>query len=357
MRSSAMAFGAQFLSDFRAARVTPTNLVLNVTLKCPLKCSHCCFSSDMFHGGHLSAADVHRCIQQAAQIPSMEIIHFVGGDPMLHADIVADAVALAASLGLRAGITTSAFWAKSPARATAAVRQLRAAGLTEMTLSYDDPHAEFVPLNFIANAVAAARECGLLLRIAVVVEAGSKITAASLRADLGLQDEPGINIYETVANSTGRGEGTDEDTQAGRVRHASAYRGPCESVLHTVTVDHEGGIRPCCGVLPHYDSLKVGHIAKEGIEAAMQAAADDPLYRWIRLEGPVAILAAVTAADPVPMRVEDFDGICTACDRIFRSPELLARVREAAEARRGQIETCEILLDGQAASANLVAAQ
>ncbi|MCP1739274.1 hypothetical protein M2229_001416 [Bradyrhizobium japonicum] len=276
---------------------------------------------------------------------------------MLHADIVADAVALAASLGLRAGITTSAFWAKSPARATAAVRQLRAAGLTEMTLSYDDPHAEFVPLNFIANAVAAVRECGLLLRIAVVVEAGSKITAASLRADLGLQDEPGINIYETVANSTGRGEGTDEDTQAGRLHHASAYRGPCESVLHTVTVDHEGGIRPCCGVLPHYDSLKVGHIAKEGIEAAMQAAADDPLYRWIRLEGPVAILAAVTAADPVPMRVEDFDGICTACDRIFRSPELLARVREAAEARRGQIETCEILLDGQAASANLVAAQ
>jgi len=276
---------------------------------------------------------------------------------MLHADIVADAVALAASLGLRAGITTSAFWAKSPARATAAVRQLRAAGLTEMTLSYDDPHAEFVPLNFIANAVAAARECGLLLRIAVVVEAGSKITAASLRADLGLQDEPGINIYETVANSTGRGDGTDEDTQAGRVHHASAYRGPCESVLHTVTVDHEGGIRPCCGVLPHYDSLKVGHIAKEGIEAAMQAAADDPLYRWIRLEGPVAILAAVTAADPVPMRVEDFDGICTACDRIFRSPELLARVREAAEARHGQIETCEILLDGQAASANLVAAQ
>lgn len=351
-----MALGAQFSSDFRAARVTPANLVLNVTLKCPLKCSHCCFSSDMFHGGHLSAADVHRCIQQAAEIPSMEIVHFVGGDPMLHADIVADAVALAASLGLRAGITTSAFWAKSPALASAAVRRLRAAGLTEMTLSYDDPHAEFVPLNFIANAVAAARECDLLLRIAVVVEAGSKITAASLRADLGLKDEPGINIYETVANSTGRGEGADEDTQVGRVHHASAYRGPCESVLHTVTVDHEGGIRPCCGVLPHYDSLKVGHIAEQGIEAAMRAAADDPLYRWIRLEGPVAILAAVTADDPVPMRAEDFDGICTACDRIFRSPDLLARVREAAKARRSQIETCELLLDGQAAPENIMAA-
>ncbi len=107
-----------------------------------------------------------------------------------------------------------------------------------------------------------------------------------------------------------------------------------------------------------YDSLKVGHIAKEGIEAAMQAAADDPLYRWIRLEGPVAILAAVTAADPVPMRVEDFDGICTACDpHLPLARAAGARAREAAEARHGQIETCEILLDGQAASANLVAAQ
>lgn len=351
-----MAFDVQILSGFRAARVTPTNLVLNVTLKCPLKCSHCCFSSDMFHGGHLSAADIHRCIQQVAQIPSMEIVHFVGGDPMLHAEIVADAVALAASLGLRAGITTSAFWAKSPARATAAVRRLRTAGLTEMTLSYDDPHAEFVPLIFIANAVAAARECGLLLRVAVVVETGSKITAATLRDDLGLQNEPGINIYETVANSTGRGAEVDDDTQTGRVHHASVYRGPCESVLHTVTVDHEGGIRPCCGVLPHYDSLKVGHIAEEGIEVAMRAAADDPLYRWIRLEGPVAILATVTADDPVPMRTEDFDGICTACDRIFRSPALLARVRAAAETRRPQIETCEILLNAPPASATIAAA-
>ena len=327
-------------------RVTPDSLVLNVTLKCPLKCSHCCFSSDMFHGGHLSAEDVHLSIRQAAQIPTMEIVHFVGGDPMLHPELVTDAVALTASLKLRAGITTSAFWAKSPARASEIMRRLRASGLTEITLSYDDAHAEFVPLNFIANALTAARDCGLLVRIAVVVEGNLRVTAASLRADLGLQCDQSINIYETVANSTGRAADVDVEIRTKRARHAKVYRGPCDSVLHTVSVDHNGGIRPCCGVLPHYDTSKVGSILEEGIELAMRAAADDPLYRWIKLEGPVTILAAVTANDPVPMRVEDFDGICTACDRIFSSREMLARVRAAAELRRGQIETCEILLDG-----------
>ncbi|MFA6205263.1 MAG: hypothetical protein WC689_03555 [Methylocystis sp.] len=113
----------------------------------------------------------------------------------------------------------------------------------------------------------------------------------------------------------------------------------------TVSVDHEGGIRPCCGLPPHYKGLKVGNIGKEGVEAAMRAAAEDPFYRWIGLEGPVAILAVVTAHDPAPMRAEDFDGVCAACDRIFSLPNMLERVRAAAELRRDQITACETALD------------
>jgi MoaA/NifB/PqqE/SkfB family radical SAM enzyme len=342
----AMVVGSHFFADAPPpVKVTPDILVLNVTLKCPLKCSHCCFSSDMFQGGHLSAEDIHLSIRQAAQLPTMEIVHFVGGDPMLHLELIADAVALASSLGLRTGITTSAFWAKSPAQARETLGRLRAAGLTELTLSYDDAHSAFVPLSFIRNALTAARDCGLLVRIAVVVEAAPRITAASLRIDLDLQNDHTIKIYETVVNSTGRAEDVDRETRTKRARHAEVYRGPCDSVLRTVLVDHNGGIRPCCGVLPQYETMKVGNILEEGIETAMRDAADDPLYRWIKLEGPVVVLATVTAADPVPMLAEDFDGICTACDRIFSSPEMLSRVRAAAELRRDRIEACEIVLD------------
>jgi uncharacterized radical SAM superfamily Fe-S cluster-containing enzyme len=81
--------------------ISPRELVINVTLRCPLKCAHCCFSSDMFQHGHLSLDDTLLAIRQAAQVSGIEIVHFVGGDPFLHADIMAEACALARELGLR----------------------------------------------------------------------------------------------------------------------------------------------------------------------------------------------------------------------------------------------------------------
>lgn len=319
-------------------------LVLNVTLQCPLQCAHCCFSSDMFKGGCLSAADVELAITQASRTPALDTVCFVGGDPLLHPTLVADGIAFAASLGLKTSITTSAFWAKSPEKARSVLSDLRSAGLTDVTISYDDAHAAFVRESYIANAVAEARALGIKVRVAVVVETGSIITADSLRKSLGLEGDRSVKVYQTVANSTGRAAETAAGAIDRPVAHPDAYRGPCQSVLNTVEIDHEGGIRPCCGVLPHHDALAIGHIHGNGIGEAISAAAADPLFRWISLEGPVAILAQVTAEDETPLRREDFDGICTACDLLFGNAALLARVRAAAELRRERIGHIESLL-------------
>jgi hypothetical protein len=313
------------------------SLVINVTLRCPLKCGHCCYSSDMFQGGHLSAEDAVAAISQAAQLSFFETVHFVGGDPLLHPDLLVEAMTHAKSLGLQCGITTSAFWAKSAAAAHDTLAKLQKAGLTEITLSYDDAHAEFVRLSFIKHAVAAARTLHLRLRVAVAVEPGCRITAESLRTDLGLDGDESVKIYPQLINSTGRADhGQDERDTRGR--HADVYRGPCQSVLHTFQVDHEGGIRPCCGVLPHHEAMKIGHLRQGGLQEAVAKACADPLLKWISVFGPVNLLTDLTESDDQPLRAEDFDGICAACDRLFRSPELLARARQEAEMRRSVID-------------------
>jgi hypothetical protein len=322
-------------------RVSPTELVLNVTLRCPLNCGLCCFSSYLRQAVNLSADDVKRAIAQAARVGSIEIVHLVGGDPFLHPEVMIDAIACAATHGLRCGTTTSAFWAKTPERALDVLRPMRAAGLTEITLSYDDAHAEFVRPAFIANAVEAAQQLDLVTRVAVVVEPGCRITAASLRAELGLVGNDRVKVYETAINSTGRAAEADSQTQRERASQPGVYRGPCRSMLKNFTVDHEGRIRPCCGVLPHHDGLSVGTVGGAGIEAGVRAAYAEALYKWVAFEGPVAILKDVTADDATPLRDEDFDGICTACDRIFGDPAMLARVRKRTSEQRERIALLE----------------
>lgn len=229
-------------------------------------------------------------------------------------------------------------------RRCAVLTPQRAAGLTDIVISYDDAHAAFVREAFIANALAEARALDIVVRIAVVVETGSTITASSLRTSLGLDGDPSVKVYQTIANSTGRASEQRDGEVADAPIHPDAYRGPCQSVLNTAEIDHDGGVRPCCGVLPHHDALRVGHLHDRGIVAAMQDAAADPLFRWISLEGPISILAKVTADDAEPIRAETFDGICTACDRLFGTPALLDRVRAAAEERRDWLDHTEALL-------------
>ncbi len=333
-------------------RRLPQSLVINVTLQCPLKCAHCCYSSDMFQAGHLGLDDVRLAIDQAAAIPSFEIVHFVGGDPLLHPDILNDAIQHCARAGLQTGITTSAYWAKTPRRAQEVVQRLARSGLSELTLSYDDSHAVFIRPAYIAHAASAAMAADVPLRIAVTVEPEARITAASLRADLGLEDAPQVKIYETAINSTGRASETDAAALEDRRRNDAVYRGPCESILRTFQVDHDGRVRPCCGVLPHHDALCVGGLHDGGLAKAVADAGEDALFRWISLVGPVEILAEVTADDAEPLTPERFDGICSACDHMFRSPEMLSRVRAAAD---GGQETMALMERAMGALADGVA--
>lgn len=308
---------------------SPKELVINVTLKCPLKCAHCCFSSDMFQEGHLSFEDVRLAIEQASRVGSFETVHFVGGDPFLHADIMQQAYRYARSLGLGGGATTSAYWAKSYDRAMTTLKPIAEAGLNVLTLSCDDEHAEFVPLSWVVNAATAALDLDVEVRVAVVVNPTSVLSATQLRTDLGLQERSDVMIYEIPLNATGRAAETSSKT-AGL---ADVDLGPCHSALRNFTVTHRGDVQPCCGVLPQYDGLAVGNIATGGVEKAVKDAYEDPLFQWIALKGPTNVLKAMDLGSA------GCSGVCEACDRIFSSPKMLGKARRLAEERKVELGT------------------
>lgn len=316
--------------------IAPRSLVLNLTLQCPLKCGHCCYSADMGMQDCIGLDEALRAIDQAAMLDTLRQVQFVGGDPFLKTDLMRECLLHARKLGLSGSATTSAYWARTSARALAVLEPLAQAGLNEIVISYDDAHAEFVPVRNVVNAVNAARALALRLYVAVTIDAHARIDARYLRELLGIAEHhPRETVYEVVVNDTGRATAEHRET---RKHDPRVHRGACQSVLQNVQVTHDARVLPCCGVLPHLDSMVIGQLRQgDRVDRALTAAYDDLLWAWIALEGPVQILVETTRDAPDACAAEDFDGICAACERLFSSPDLLRRARIALEDKRAAL--------------------
>jgi hypothetical protein len=290
----------------------------------------------MHQAGHLGEDEVLRAIDEAARCDSITRVNFVGGEPLLFPKLVEHGCARAKSLGLAASVTTSAFWAKTDARADLTLAPLVRAGLTRVIISYDDPHAAFLAEKYVVNACRAARRLGVHVKIPVVIEPGSKIDAAYMARLLDLPEDgdKDIHIYEIAINSTGRAlEGADEAERRARRQERRAFRGPCDSMLRQISVSPEGNISPCCGVIPPRPQLNVGSLNDNSVDHAVAEAYQNTLYKWISFEGPIAILCEITANTGNPLSDEDFDGNCNACDVLFTTPEYGRLLREALPAK------------------------
>lgn len=339
------------METFRAVasprQVTPQELVINLTYRCPLRCSHCCFSSDMSFSAHLSLDEVLGAIDDAARIESIGRIDFVGGDPFLHTDIMEAAFRHACRYGISPAVVTSAYWATTEERALAILAPLVSAGLARITISYDDQHAEFLKEKNIVHAHHAARALGIAVKIAIVVSPGARIDGAYMARLLGLSEEGDerTHIYETYINSTGRAlESASEEDLEERRQSDKAYLGPCLSALRQFSINADGKVQPCCGVIPYRDGLGIGELGKMSVDQMIREAYQNPVMLWLAFEGPVAILRQITANTDNPLTDADFDGICNACDVLFTNPRYIDLLREAIPAKAESLSIQAALL-------------
>ena len=324
-----------------------SELVIHLTYKCPLACSHCCFSSDMSKEGHLSMDEVIGSIDEAARVPGMSKLEFVGGDPFLHTDLILAATRHARGLGFTTvGAVTSAFWAGSLDRARRELKPLAEAGFDVLTISFDDMHAEFVQPKVVVNAYQAAKELGILVKVAVTLEPGCDVDRAYVLNLLEVEDEDpkSLVIYETFVNSVGRAKtSATPDQLEARRKDDRVYRGPCASVLRNFSVTADRYIEPCCGVIPFQSELSIGTLGEKPLDEMIFDAFDDPVMKWLAFEGPVAMMKYITRDDETPAVDEDFDGICMACEVLFSSPDNVAKMHAAIPEKLQSLEVQELV--------------
>lgn len=312
--------------------ISPEILAIHLTYQCPLQCAHCCFSSNMYRLGHLSESQVLQAIDQAATLSSIRAIGFTGGDPLLQRDILLAGIRRAHEHHLRTRVVTSAYWAVSKKKAAAVTDALSQAGLDELTISYDDAHANFVREDCIVAAYRAARHSGLFTVVTICLDPGCTIDRCYIERLLGAtSDDPEAKllIFESKVTTVGRAvETSTEEVKARRRAGTDRYLGPCPYVLRQPTLTPDGRMLACCGTIPFRKGLQIAE-AGASIPAAVARAYANPVLKWIAFEGPIAVLEQITRGTDQPLVQSDFDGICQACDTLFSEEKYADLLAEA----------------------------
>lgn len=309
------------LRNLRTLSVMPT-------YKCTAECTHCGTLSGRSEQHWLGLENMLAAIDQAAEQKDYRVVVFTGGEPTLAGNDLYTAIRHAHERGLSTRVVSNAYWASSAAVAERMIAKLVDAGLKEINFSTGDEHARFVPLENVVRAAAAAA-ASPLSAIVVMVETvrERRITAQMLEARedfaairrnfphkrLEVLESPWMPLEPTVTNTYRDGATVNRENVATRTG--------CSSILSTTAVQADGRIGACCGLgMRTVPELQIGRVGQTTIAEADQAAEDDLLKRWIRVEGPERILAWASDHDPRIEWENMYAHRCQACMRLYKDP-------------------------------------
>jgi MoaA/NifB/PqqE/SkfB family radical SAM enzyme len=302
------------------------------TRTCPLECADCITESSPKARGRLTPSQVRRYLPAIARFSP--VLCFTGGEPLLFHREIVELTAEARALGLRVGLVSGAGWVKDEAGARAKVRELAAAGLTDLTISWDDYHAEFAPRSRAETLARAGVEAGLTVSVRQVLAA----TNASEPRREGFEGLP-ISFEWFRPIRLGRAARLPPEHFQFAVEPPP---GRCDVVLKPV-LEPGGEVYACCGP-GHFASasspLRLGNAEEEPLEDILERAVRDPVLQAIYYLGPYGLYRLLqghaTGREGFEARPA-YSGICELCLDINNRPDLVAAVRERLQDRDARL--------------------
>lgn len=235
---------------------------------------------------------IHRLIDEATSIPSIELIGFTGGECFLLGRDLDALVEHAARVGFATRVMTNGYWAVNQRAANERMAGLRACGLDEMVLSTGTFHQRFVRLGNVVAAARAAAAAGVAARIAIEDCDQSTFDDGLLQdelADLVAAGKLSLARHAWIEDGGGRGT-----TPLSHERLIGEYPGgadgPCAQVLNVISVTPDQDVRACCGFpLEQLPRLRLGSIADRALGDVLDETPDELLKMWLHVGGPAEI--------------------------------------------------------------------
>ena len=132
-------------------------LEFTLTTKCDSRCIHCQADLSPSRTSVMKVEDAHDYLAEATSVSKLESFMVFGGEPMLYPDRVIAIFEKALQLQIpRIDMITNGTWGKDEKQAEKLARRLKMAGLTNLDISVDAFHQQYIPIEYPRNAGLAS---------------------------------------------------------------------------------------------------------------------------------------------------------------------------------------------------------
>jgi pyruvate-formate lyase-activating enzyme len=306
-------------------------IILQMGLFCPLQCKHCSVFAGPRRPERMAPDLATKIIADFAQSPEASVVVLTGGEPFAMMDCLNQSLAeITKHPRLRSYVITSAHWAKSIEEAVSVLRSLPEISL--MMVSADIYHEQFVPLEYVRNALHAGHALGCDLVISITVGADSPTYIERMRKLIGPRVWKTIEHDIVQIQPTGRakiyGIGSFPTTPV------ALPEGACELVGTPVYVAN-GNAVVCCQIDVTNEAPRktdspyhLGNAHSDSFQTIKERVEGDTIMQALRVWGPRELVRILTEHGYPPRLKQNYDGVCFLCRDLLCDPAAVNLLRE-----------------------------
>lgn len=316
-------------------------IVLQLGLACPSRCRHCSVFAGPKRRERMSPDLARDIVRQFARLDTAEVVMLTGGEPFLLTDTLQAALEeIAQHSKLTAYVITSGSWATSEEKACEVLNSLPPIG--GLMVSADVYHEEFIDLDCVRNAIAAALAKNIDVTLSIALDRGDDTFSQRIRTRIGPSLSSRVTIETLPVHPTGRakvfGIGAFDTVRE------PLPDGACDLLGAPVFI-HDGTATACCQIDAVNEASRkpnspyvIGNAKREDVAAIRDRVEGDLLFQALRVYGPRRLVELLREAGFEPMLQSQYDGICFLCRDLFRDPGAILRMRELLATQQQQQE-------------------
>jgi pyruvate-formate lyase-activating enzyme len=279
-------------SDILHVRGTPAaGIYMQITLRCPLSCAHCCTNSNYQSVEH-PAELFEGFARSFTPEEHPEFVMLTGGEPLMRPRLVTSIARAAHAAGTKVMAGCGMFFAREERIAAPILEALDQ--LDHLSISMDEFHDAQVPQDRVFRAIDTILSRGISVNLQTAISPHETSYLDQLRRAIQMHFGHDLPILVVPLAALGRGK---DIIQIGKKREASEPDlTPCRLATWPV-VGPDGTIVTCCkqtvidGPTPPH--LVLGHAATSTYGDIKRALERRATLRTIRTLGPSALARAL----------------------------------------------------------------